>query len=172
MFALCIKKYIPKLLQTEFEFVDHRAGKIVVELNGRLNKCGVISLRFDIGVKDIEGWTARLLPSRQSGNLLSCRLAVGIWLHCADHFSWHHGPTMRRPEGKMLEEKYSVSFTRIVLSIRNIIESLFHLHFFFRTVLPYQCELLSLSKEQWTIIQLDFAYPMYFLCSCHIAVHQ
>nr|GMC92789.1 40S ribosomal protein S15a-1 [Ipomoea batatas] len=59
------------------KFVDHRAGKIVVELNGRLNKCGVISLRFDIGVKDIEGWTARLLLSRQSGNLLSCRLAVG-----------------------------------------------------------------------------------------------
>ncbi|CAN1148362.1 40S ribosomal protein S15a-1, partial [Linum perenne] len=50
----------------EFEFVDdHRSGKIVVELNGRLNKCGVISPRFDVGVKDIEGWTARLLPSRQ-----------------------------------------------------------------------------------------------------------
>ena len=49
-----------------FEYVDdHRAGKIVVELNGRLNKCGVISPRFDIGVKEIEGWTARLLPSRQ-----------------------------------------------------------------------------------------------------------
>lgn len=44
---------------------DHRAGKIVVELNGRLNKCGVISPRFDVGVKDIESWTARLLPSRQ-----------------------------------------------------------------------------------------------------------
>ena len=44
---------------------DHRAGKIVVELNGRLNKCGVISPRFDVGVKDIEPWTARLLPSRQ-----------------------------------------------------------------------------------------------------------
>lgn len=44
---------------------DHRAGKIVVELNGRLNKCGVISPRFDVGVKEIEGWTARLLPSRQ-----------------------------------------------------------------------------------------------------------
>uniref|UniRef100_A0A452ZA53 Small ribosomal subunit protein uS8c n=1 Tax=Aegilops tauschii subsp. strangulata TaxID=200361 RepID=A0A452ZA53_AEGTS len=28
----------------EFEYVDdHRSGKIVVELNGRLNKCGVIS---------------------------------------------------------------------------------------------------------------------------------
>jgi small subunit ribosomal protein S15Ae len=37
----------------------------VVELNGRLNKCGVISPRFDVGVKEIEGWTARLLPSRQ-----------------------------------------------------------------------------------------------------------
>ncbi|RRT46220.1 hypothetical protein B296_00039778, partial [Ensete ventricosum] len=48
----------------EFEYVDdHRAGKIVVELNGRLNKCGVISPRFDVGVKEIEPWTARLLPS-------------------------------------------------------------------------------------------------------------
>ena len=36
----------------EFEIIDDkRAGKIVVELNGRLNKCGVISPRFDIGVK-------------------------------------------------------------------------------------------------------------------------
>ncbi|MBA0792685.1 hypothetical protein Gohar_017161, partial [Gossypium harknessii] len=52
----------------EFEYVDdHRSGKIVVELNERLNKCGVISLRFDVGVKEIEAWTARLLPSRQFG---------------------------------------------------------------------------------------------------------
>ena len=50
----------------EFEYVDdHRARKIVVELNGRLNKCGVISPCFDVGVKEIEGWTVRLLPSRQ-----------------------------------------------------------------------------------------------------------
>lgn len=36
----------------EFEVVDdHRSGKIVVELIGRLNKCGVISPRFDVGVK-------------------------------------------------------------------------------------------------------------------------
>ncbi|THU65989.1 hypothetical protein C4D60_Mb05t09480 [Musa balbisiana] len=54
----------------EFEYVDdHRAGKIVVELNGRLNKCGVISPRFDVGVKEIEPWTARLLPSRQASCL-------------------------------------------------------------------------------------------------------
>ena len=59
----------------EFEYVDdHRSGKIVVELNGRLNKCGVISPRFDVGVKEIEGWTARLLPSRQvsTGILQTC----------------------------------------------------------------------------------------------------
>ncbi|KAH0759974.1 hypothetical protein KY290_023467 [Solanum tuberosum] len=50
----------------DFEYVDdHRSEKIVVELNGRLNMCGVISPRFDVGVKEIEGWTARLLPSRQ-----------------------------------------------------------------------------------------------------------
>lgn len=50
----------------EFEYVNyHRAGKIIVELNGRLNKCGVISPRFGVSVKDIEPWTARLLPSRQ-----------------------------------------------------------------------------------------------------------
>lgn len=36
----------------EFEVVDdHRSGKIIVELNGRINKCGVISPRFDVAVK-------------------------------------------------------------------------------------------------------------------------
>ncbi len=50
----------------EFEYVDdHRLGKIVVELNGRLNKCGVISPCFDVDVKEIEGWKAKLLPSHQ-----------------------------------------------------------------------------------------------------------
>ena len=46
---------------------DHRSGKIVVNLTGRLNKCGVISPRFDIGIGDIEKWTNNLLPSRQFG---------------------------------------------------------------------------------------------------------
>eukprot|EP01033_Poteriospumella_lacustris_P001813 gene1813-1316_t len=36
----------------EFEVIDdHRSGKIVVELIGRINKCGVISPRFDVAVK-------------------------------------------------------------------------------------------------------------------------
>ena len=33
----------------EFEIVDdHRSKKIVIELLGRVNKCGVISPRFDV----------------------------------------------------------------------------------------------------------------------------
>ncbi|XP_057956108.1 small ribosomal subunit protein uS8z/uS8w-like [Malania oleifera] len=65
----------------EFEYVDdHRSGKLVVELNGRLNKCGVISPRFDVGVKDIESWTARLLPSRQFGYIV-LTTSAGIMDH-------------------------------------------------------------------------------------------
>ncbi|KAJ8760326.1 hypothetical protein K2173_011879 [Erythroxylum novogranatense] len=71
LFSLFLIVYLLLGYIGEFEYVDdHRAGKIVVELNGRLNKCGVISPRFDVGVKDIEGWTARLLPSRQFGYIV------------------------------------------------------------------------------------------------------
>ncbi|KAJ8770779.1 hypothetical protein K2173_021426 [Erythroxylum novogranatense] len=31
-------------------------GKIVVELNGRLNKCGVISPRFDVGIHCLDNF--------------------------------------------------------------------------------------------------------------------
>nr|CAD2187137.1 unnamed protein product [Meloidogyne enterolobii] len=55
----------------EFEIVDdHRAGKIVVNLTGRINKCQVISPRFDIRMADLEKWTSNLLPSRQFGFLV------------------------------------------------------------------------------------------------------
>ncbi|CAG0915601.1 unnamed protein product [Notodromas monacha] len=52
----------------EFEIVDdHRGGKIVVNLTGRLNKCGVISPRFNVRITEVEKWTTNLLPSRQFG---------------------------------------------------------------------------------------------------------
>lgn len=52
----------------DFEFVDdRRGGKIVVELLGRINKCGAISPRFDIPVTQYERVVANLLPSRQFG---------------------------------------------------------------------------------------------------------
>lgn len=62
----------------EFEIVDdHRSGKIVVFLNGRLNKCGVISPRFDVKLNKIEQWAGNLLPSRQFG---SVKVSV-LWYH-------------------------------------------------------------------------------------------
>merc|ERR1711976_284741 len=55
----------------EFEFVyDHRGDKIVVNLTGRLNKVGIISPRFDVGISEIEKWTNNLLPSRQFGYIV------------------------------------------------------------------------------------------------------
>lgn len=49
---------------------DHRAGKIVVELIGRINKCGVISPRFDVAVSDVEQWVQNILPSRGFGHIV------------------------------------------------------------------------------------------------------
>merc|ERR1712203_540513 len=46
---------------------DHRSNKIVVELLGRINKCGVISPRFDIKLQAIEKWTNHILPSTTYG---------------------------------------------------------------------------------------------------------
>ena len=55
----------------DFEVIDdRRGGKVVVELLGRINKCGVISPRFDIGVDEYEQMIANLLPSRQFGYLV------------------------------------------------------------------------------------------------------
>lgn len=55
----------------EFEYVDDkRGGKIVVNLIGRINKCGVISPRFDLSLNDVERWTSYVLPSRQFGHLV------------------------------------------------------------------------------------------------------
>ncbi|KAM7196025.1 hypothetical protein V8F20_007219 [Naviculisporaceae sp. PSN 640] len=52
----------------EFEEVDdHRSGKIVVQLNGRLNKCGVISPRYNVRLTELEKWVVKLLPARQFG---------------------------------------------------------------------------------------------------------
>jgi len=65
----------------EFEIVDdHRAGKIVIKLNGRVNKCGVISPRFDVGLNDIEKWINNLLPSRQFGYIV-LTTSLGIMDH-------------------------------------------------------------------------------------------
>ena len=67
-FLQCMQKYG---YIGDFEIVDdHRAGKIVVNLIGRLNKCGVISPRFDVTLDKIEQLASDILPSRQFGHLV------------------------------------------------------------------------------------------------------
>ncbi|XP_074082206.1 small ribosomal subunit protein uS8-like [Macrotis lagotis] len=65
----------------EFEIIDdHRAGKIFVNLTGRLNNCGVISPRFDVQLKDLEKWHNNLLPSHQFGFIV-LKTSAGIMDH-------------------------------------------------------------------------------------------
>ncbi|XP_032764511.1 40S ribosomal protein S15a-like [Rattus rattus] len=64
----------------EFEITDdHRAGKIVVNLTGRL-KCGVLSPRLDVQLKDLEEWQNNLLPSRHFGFIV-LTTSAGIMAH-------------------------------------------------------------------------------------------
>ena len=53
------------------------------DLQCRLNKCGVISPRYDIKHTDIEDWVARLLPSRLVAFSAQMR-AVGLGYYRAD----------------------------------------------------------------------------------------
>ena len=83
----------------EFEIVDdHRSGKIVVQLNGRLNKTGVISPRYNVQVNQIENWVNLLLPARGFGIiiLVGCQLKT-LSVGCAnltipDDLLGHLGP--------------------------------------------------------------------------------
>ena len=54
----------------------------MVELNSRLNNCGLISPRFDVGVKEIKKWTARLLPSRQDSCLIDLTVGCTVYGTC------------------------------------------------------------------------------------------
>ncbi|MCD6592875.1 30S ribosomal protein S8 [Candidatus Bathyarchaeota archaeon] len=55
----------------EFEFIDDgRAGKIRVQLLGRINKCGAIRPRYYVKAKEIEKWEKLYLPSRDMGVLV------------------------------------------------------------------------------------------------------
>ncbi|XP_054440922.1 40S ribosomal protein S15a-like [Pteronotus mesoamericanus] len=52
----------------EFEIMDdHRAGKIAVNVTGRLNKCGLIVPRFEGQLEELIKWQKNLLPSHQFG---------------------------------------------------------------------------------------------------------
>lgn len=78
----------------EFEVVDdRRAGKIVINLNGRINKAGVVSPRFDIAAEDIEQWVVNVLPARTFGHLI---------LTTSQGMMDHNDAKKRRIGGKVL----------------------------------------------------------------------
>ncbi len=69
----------------EFELVDdHRSGKIVVNLLGRINKCGVISPRFDISLK------VRSVTGVGDRHCLAC--VVHVMYRCSHVRTWSLHP--------------------------------------------------------------------------------
>ncbi|MFQ6074901.1 MAG: 30S ribosomal protein S8 [Candidatus Bathyarchaeia archaeon] len=55
----------------EFEFIDDgRFGKFVVQLMGRVNKCGAIRPRYSVKVGEFKVWEEKYLPSRDVGILI------------------------------------------------------------------------------------------------------
>jgi len=72
----------------EFEIVDdHRGGKIVIDLIGRINKVGVLSPRFDVKYGEYENWVNNVLPSRQVRSLLVYLIAGNLCICCCCCFS-------------------------------------------------------------------------------------
>ena len=49
---------------------DGRGGKFIVQLLGRINKCGVIKPRFSVKKNEYEKWERVYLPSREMGVLI------------------------------------------------------------------------------------------------------
>lgn len=49
---------------------DGRGGKLVIELTGKINKCGAISPRFPIKRTEIEKMEKRFLPAKDFGFLI------------------------------------------------------------------------------------------------------
>ena len=55
----------------EFEYVDDGgAGRLYVQLLGRINKCRVIKPRFNLGYRDFEHWEKQFLPAKGFGILV------------------------------------------------------------------------------------------------------
>lgn len=55
----------------EYEVVqDNKQGKVVVQLLGNINKCGVIKPRYPIKVEELETYERKYLPAKDFGVLL------------------------------------------------------------------------------------------------------
>ncbi len=54
----------------EFEFIDDKGGKFIVNLHGKINKCGAIKPRYSVKKDEFEKWEKRYLPARDFGILI------------------------------------------------------------------------------------------------------
>nr|BAS01555.1 ribosomal protein S15 [Lotharella vacuolata] len=64
-------------MMLKFEYIksfqiidDHRTGKILVNLIGRLTKCGCITPRYCLSVHEISLFKRKILPSKLFGKIL------------------------------------------------------------------------------------------------------
>ena len=102
----------------DFDIIDdHRSGKIVVQLNGRLNKTGVISPRFNVQVTQIESWVNLLLPARSFGKLILVSVPrEALSMNGVDDMCFRRPHpvflTMKKHVAKMLEERSLAMCTR------------------------------------------------------------
>ncbi len=65
----------------EFEFVDdNKAGQFIVELEGNINRCGVIKPRHAVKKDEFERFEKRYLPSKSFG-IMILTTSEGIMTH-------------------------------------------------------------------------------------------
>ncbi len=65
----------------EFEFIDdNKAGQFIVELEGNINKCGVIKPRHAVKNDEFEKFEKRYLPSKNFG-IMIITTPEGIMTH-------------------------------------------------------------------------------------------
>ncbi|MEN6342541.1 MAG: 30S ribosomal protein S8 [Methanospirillum sp.] len=64
-----------------FEYIDdRRGGQFQVHLSGGINKCGVITPRYSVGLEELEDWETRYLPAKNFG-LLILTTSQGVLTH-------------------------------------------------------------------------------------------
>ena len=59
---------------------DKKGGKIIINLIGTLNKCGVIKPRFPVKLENFEKFEKRYLPAKGFGHIL-VSTSKGLMLH-------------------------------------------------------------------------------------------
>lgn len=65
----------------DFEYVDdNKAGKFIVELEGNINKCGVIKPRHAVSKDEFEKFEKRYLPAKNFG-IMVMTTSQGIMTH-------------------------------------------------------------------------------------------